>query len=121
MINQASGGEIAKNYRIYLETGGLGNDGFKAKFRIPPGLSNIPSLMVNEDTGEQGIAELWESWSAARSSRYLDSWEGSKISHAKKPCLYPALKEGLMTGYNWVIERRWPQSPQKNLGCAAIL
>lgn len=73
--------------------------------------------MVNEDTGEQGMAELWESWSAARSSRYLDSWEGSKISHAKKPCLYPALKEGLMTGYNWVTEKMTPKSTEKSGMC----
>lgn len=58
------------------------------------------------------MSKLWESGSAARSSRYSDSWEGSKISHAKKPCLYPALKEGLVPGYNWVIEKR-PQSPRK--------
>lgn len=27
-------------------------------------------------------------------------------------CLYSALKEGLMPGYNWATERRWPPSLQ---------
>lgn len=38
-------------------------------------------------------------------------WEGSRLSHAKKPGLYPASKDGLMPRYNWAIER-WPQSLQ---------
>ena len=52
--------------------------------------------MVNANTGEQGLAEQWKADPEAGSFRvHVNIWEGL-LSHAKKPCFYLALKEGLM-------------------------
>lgn len=64
-------------------------------------------IFIDREQRYRRMAELWESQSSSKKFQIiLGQWEVSELSHAKKPCLYPALKSGLIPGYNWAIERR---------------
>lgn len=105
--------EDSKELENLLRNSWFGEHWIQAKFRIPPAQRSISSLLVNKDSGEQGMAELWESWSWSKKFQIIfRQWKGSKLSYAKKPCLLPGRKDGSMPRYNWATERWSPQSPQ---------